>query len=561
MRKIIIGSEIPEDYDDNKYILYGYLKGDYNNILPKIYLFDKTNEISHEDLLYYNNLTFQYSLLNSSKIKDYLNTLMGTDYSMSFWEVIINPWWIYIIQYYHFQKNSILKFIKLYENEKLEFEALNINTFNFKFKDTNDFITNGLSNPDYNHWVISRIVEKLAPNNLFISYVSKRLIQTPSNTKSSFKKMLIDTYNNIQNLFFPNILGMYNLNFLTKIRLFNTFKNLTNSQKDAKKDFFSCDIQTERFFDDIFLKLWKLSIPNSFYNAKIYKSKVRGSILFDSSECSNDYLKIRLANYRSRGNSIYSFQHGGHNYGTGSISSFLIFDYFFADTFIKWGRYKNNQILNKNISLPYQSVNRKLIFSNKVLKGKIIWIGTHNINFFFRYDSNLQMNHIEEYRSIKINFFTKIVKDYRLNSIFIYRPYFYFKDGLNDSEFFIKEIPGFNIYEGKFYFDEYSHAKLIILDHPGTTLNYTFSKNIPTICIWKDVFFNFTDEANNIFLEMKKNNLLFNDEYLLYEFVKSNDDICVWWYSQRVQAIISKYNLLYSNQKSNWVKEWSRILR
>ena len=227
MRKIIIGSEIPEDYDDNKYILYGYLKGDYNNILSKIYLFDKTNEISHEDLLNYNNLTFQYSLLNSNKVKEYLNYLMGTDYSISFWEVIINPWWIYIIQYYHFQKNSILKFIKLYENEKLEFEALDINAFNFKFKDTNDFITNGLSNPDYNHWVISRIVEKLAPNNLFISYVSKRLIQTPSNTKSSFKKTLLDTYHNIQNLIFPNILGMYNLNFLTKIKLFNTFKYLT----------------------------------------------------------------------------------------------------------------------------------------------------------------------------------------------------------------------------------------------------------------------------------------------------------------------------------------------
>lgn len=561
MRKIIIGSEIPKDYDDNKYILYGYLKGDYNNILPKIYLFDKTNEVSHEDLLNYNNLTFQYSLLNSNKVKEYLNYLMGTDYSISFWEVIINPWWIYIIQYYHFQKNSILKFIKLYENEKLEFEALDINAFNFKFKDTNDFITNGISNPDYNYWVISRIFEKLAPNNLFISYVSKRLIQTPSNTKSSFKKILVDTNHNIQNLVFPNILGLYNLNFLKKIKLFFTFKYLTSSQKDEKIFFFSRNTQTEIFFDDIFLQLWKLSIPNSFYNAKIYKTKVRGSVLFDSSECSNDYLKIRIANYRNRGNSIFSLQHGGHNYGTGSISFFLIFDYFLADTFIKWGEYKNIQILNKNISLPYQGLKRKLIFSNKILKGKIIWIGTHNINFFFRYDSNLQMNHVDEYRSIKINFFTKIVNDRSLNSIFLFRPYFYFKGGVNDRDYFIKELPDLDIYEGKFDFDIYSHAKLIIMDHPGTTLNYTFSKNIPTICIWKDVFFKFTDEANNIFLEMKKNNLLFNDEYLLYEFVKSNEDISVWWYSQSVQATISKFNLLYSNQKSNWIKEWSRFLR
>jgi putative transferase (TIGR04331 family) len=561
MRKIIVGSEIPEDFDDNKYILYGYLKGDYNSFLSKIYLFDKINEINHEDLLNYNNLTFQYILSNSNKVKEYLNNLMGTDFSISFWEVIFNPWWVYMVQYYHFQKKSIQKFVKQYENEKLEFEALDINAFNFRFKDTNDFITNGLSNPDYNHWVISRIIEKLAPDNLSISYVSKKIIQSPDNTKPTLKKKLGLAYHNLQNLLFPNILGLYNLNFLTKIRLFYIFKNLNSSKKSTKTEILLSDSQTNLFFDDIFFKIWKLSIPNSFYNAKINKFKVRGSVLFDSSEFSNDYLKIRMANYRNIGSSIFSLQHGGHNYGTGNISSFLIFDYLFADTFIKWGEYNNKQIFNKSIFLPYKTLKRKLFFSNKILKGKIIWIGTHNINFFFRYDSNLQMSHIQEYRSIKINFFTKMVKDYKLNSIFVFRPYFYFKGAVNDSEYFKKELPDLNIYEEKFDFDTYSHAKLIIMDHPGTTLNYAFSKNIPTICIWKAGFYKFTDEANEIFQEMKKNNLLFDDEYLLYEFIVSKKDINIWWNSESVQKIISKYRLTYSTQKSNWIKEWSRFLR
>jgi putative transferase (TIGR04331 family) len=425
MRKIIVGSEIPKDYTVNTYILYGYLKGDYSEMLSEIFLFDKNNSINQEDLMNYNDLTFKYSLLNSNKVVEYLNRLMNTDFPLSFWEVIINPWWIYMIQYYHFQKTTILKFLKIHENETLEFEALEKDAFNFKFKDTNDFIVNGLSNSDFNHWVISRIIEKLAPNNLSISYVSKILVQAPRNTKFSLKSKLINAYHDLQNVLFPNILGMYNLFFFTKIRLFNIFKNLTNSEYNRRKEFLFSDSQTEVFFDDVFLNIWKLSIPDSFFNAKIKNFKVRGSVLFDSSEISNDYLKMRLAKFRFFDIPIFSFQHGGHNYGTGRVSSFLIHDYYLADVFIKWGNYSNIQILNKSIVLPYQKLRRNFFFPKNILKGKIVWIGTHNINFFFRYDSNLQMTHVESYRSMKYIFFKKIVNNNKFKSNFVFRPYFY----------------------------------------------------------------------------------------------------------------------------------------
>jgi len=561
MRKIIIGSEIPSDFDDKKYILYGYLKGDYDKMLSKIYLFEKTNEISYEDLLTFNNLTFEHCLSNSNEVIEYLNNLMNTDFSLSFWEVIINPWWIYMVQYYHFQKSTVLNFLKLHENEILEFEIIDKNDFNFRFKDTNDFISNGLANPDYNHWVISQIIKKLAPENIHFSYRFKKLVQVSCKTRSNFKEKIINVYYVLHNLFFPNIIGLYSLDITSKIRLFNIFKKLTFRYEFSPKKSFFLNSKTNNFFDDIFSEIWKSSLPKSFLNAKIYKSKVRGSILFDSSEIGNDNLKIRMANYRNNRVPIFSFQHGGHNYGTGIISNFLIFDYFFADTLIKWGRYNNNQILNNNIHLPYKQLKKKFIFSNKILKGKIIWVGTHNLNFFFRYDSNLQMSHIVEYRKIKINFFNKILKNLRLKSIFIFRPYYHFKDGINDSCLFKDEFHDLDMYEKKFDFDLYSYAKLLILDHPGTTLNYSFSRNVPTICIWKDNFFKFTNEANDIFQEMKENNLLFNDEYALYDFINSNENIHVWWYSHNVQEIVLKFNLLYSNQKRDWINEWSNYFR
>jgi putative transferase (TIGR04331 family) len=98
------------------------------------------------------------------------------------------------------------------------------------------------------------------------------------------------------------------------------------------------------------------------------------------------------------------------------------------------------------------------------------------------------------------------------------------------------------------------------MDHPGTTLNYAFSRNLPTVCVWKDSFYKFTDEAQEIFLEMKKNNMLFDDENLLYQFLNDNEDIYSWWFSLNVQLVISKFNLLYSIQHRNMINVWSQLL-
>jgi len=560
MRKVVIASEIPNDYDESKYVLFGYLKGDYEQMLSKIFLFHKSNEISNDDLLVFNNLTFKYCLSNSSQVVKHLNNLINSDYSISFWEIIINPWWIYIIQYFHFQKSTILKFIKKYEFELLEFTALDEESFNFNFKNTGDFISNGLSNPDYNHWVISRIIEKIAPPNIIIKYIHNGTNYQYKNQNFHIKNEVEKIFYKIQDIFFPNIVGLYNVNILTKLKLNKIFKKLNyninsiNNHKEQRS-------YQNNFFDSVFDNIWQLSIPESFFNFKTIKFKISGSILFDSSQVYNDKVKIKIAHFLQNGIPIFSIQHGGHNYGSGNIASFLIFDYLLAHVFIKWGNYNNTQIINNSICLPYQKLSRRHFFSNKILKDKIIWIGSHNLSFFFRYDSNLQMSHVDDYRRMKINFFTKILNNSKLKSNFVFRPYFYFKDGINDSEFFKNEFPDLIIYDQKFEFDVYCHAKLLIMDHPGTTLNYAFARNIPTICIWKNSFYKFTDEALEIFLEMKRNNLLFNDEKFLYEFLDSNVDIYSWWFSNNVQSIVSKFNFLYSSQDSNWIKEWSRSLR
>ena len=64
-------------------------------------------------------------------------------------------------------------------------------------------------------------------------------------------------------------------------------------------------------------------------------------------------------------------------------------------------------------------------------------------------------------------------------SNFYYRHYpFYSETSLEDSVFFQKKFPKLQIINSKLH-KEIKNCKLLILDHPGTTLSLALSINVP----------------------------------------------------------------------------------
>ena len=67
----------------------------------------------------------------------------------------------------------------------------------------------------------------------------------------------------------------------------------------------------------------------------------------------------------------------------------------------------------------------------------------------------------------------------------------------------------------------------------------TLHLNIPSIIIL-DKKYTFSKISNKIFMDLKKNNIFFDDPIMVSKFVNKiwNEDVKLWWFSNRVQNSI-----------------------
>ena len=89
----------------------------------------------------------------------------------------------------------------------------------------------------------------------------------------------------------------------------------------------------------------------------------------------------------------------------------------------------------------------------------------------------------------------------------------------------------------------------------------TLYLNIPSIIIL-DKKHPFSNISKKIFMNLKKNNIFFDNPYTASRFVKKiwDKDIESWWYSVSVQNSINQFNLNFSKNRTNVVSDLKKIL-
>ena len=88
----------------------------------------------------------------------------------------------------------------------------------------------------------------------------------------------------------------------------------------------------------------------------------------------------------------------------------------------------------------------------------------------------------------------------------------------------------------------------------------TLHLNIPSIIIL-DKKYTFSKISNKIFMDLKKNNIFFDDPIMASKFVNKiwNEDVKLWWFSNRVQNSIKKFNLNFSKSRANVISDLKKI--
>jgi putative transferase (TIGR04331 family) len=484
------------------------------------------------------------------------NRLLGTDYSSKFWRIIIMPWLLTLCQSTWLKQKIINDFIEKNKNDSIEVDLIE-NSVKWNFKDTYDFIYNGIQSKNYNHWLYSRLMEYRLPPKWKVNYIKLENKEFKKVTQESLK---VKIYNYLV-LLFPiiSIKGMPIIKgIILELLLFikNIFR--LNKQKSTIKKFNikKVEIDWKLDWEDLIEK----TSPNSFFTIK--KQNLKKITNTYRIECGsnlfyNEAVKYKIAIQFERGVNLILSQHGGV-YGTASVHSLVnSLEYYVADKYLSWGwkslSYNKNSIYP--IPSPYLSK-----FKYKRENDKIIFVdGVKNI-FHKRINSVPQPNDCYNQRDFNYLFIKNLKKNI-LNE-FYYRPALSYSGGgkIIDSSYCQYFYPNLKIIKGDLH-TESMKCKILIVDGPNTTFSIALSSNIPVIAFWDPLSNAIDENALPLFNELKKFGIVHENpksaaDHLNFVY----NDIDAWWNNPNLQKSRENWINNFANKDENWFKYWFNLI-
>lgn len=512
--------------------------------------------------------------------KNYLswNEKHALNVSVRYWELLLGDIIIHLLSLLLHRYFSIEKIIRKEKNNNLEVYILNFRD-SFIFNSFNDFVHEGLQGQEVNAWVVARLIQRKKISQWkIISYeldgeqkkekfnetrfTEVHSVQTERqvNFKAKVRSFILMTLK--KSKFRLRVFDVYGLSrvnrwILSAVLFFKKgsgFKLHDNLFTKEHKDMLEV-LDIDYFFEKIVIRdieKIKKDFTILLKNAEFQK---RGIFIVgpDNLISNNIYFTKILVEYEL-GSQIISTQHGA-GYGVTKISPYLTMAEYDLGAFITWG-WKNIASSNsKFIALPSPYLNSfsKWQYNEKI---KVVLVGALSRLFLFKlYTSYTGFEEgIIEYRFMKSKFISNLNE--KLLNNFYYKPYSNNKSSLRDRDYFTSHFKDLKILEGHLH-THFKEVSLIILDHPGTTLNIAMAMNMPVICFWKKDDWLMDENAQPYFDELEKAGILFYDPILAAEKVNEvYESVVEWWSSKPVQTTRKKWADRYALTSRFWLLKW-----
>ena len=96
------------------------------------------------------------------------------------------------------------------------------------------------------------------------------------------------------------------------------------------------------------------------------------------------------------------------------------------------------------------------------------------------------------------------------------------------------------------------------MTYPQTSFSEAMYSNVPTILVFVKSYWQFSKDSLNIFEDLKKNKIAFEDFNEAKDHVnKYWNKLDLWWKSENVQLARERFLKNFFNVKSIWYEEWS----
>lgn len=92
------------------------------------------------------------------RLRDYLNGLYGTQHDDRYWDFVLAPWLVRAVETLIDRLYRTAGILETFGGRPLSVPVLDASEF--AFADTQDFIMDGILNPQWNHWLFSRLLKR-----------------------------------------------------------------------------------------------------------------------------------------------------------------------------------------------------------------------------------------------------------------------------------------------------------------------------------------------------------------------------------------------------------------
>lgn len=558
--KRLILSSIPADFDPKSDILLGPWC-----LLDKEHLFSEWEKINiavdplptTESLVEASNLTCEYASSLIPILTEKLNQINEVNYSIKFWRLMLLPWLILLVQSTWERQCRIKRCIKEYHDHEIEVPVLE-DTIIFDFDSTLDYLHNGVLNPIYNYWILSRVLEKERPDKWKLLYEKTTGERNSINieNKISLIKKVYDILlggSRCKGVFGISRLSRNFWSMFLSLKPIREKSEICKSGYDKDKDGLEWNIDFEPLVWNLMPKCFKdvNNISRRKFKAKKGKFRLIGPLIYW-----NEIEKYRLGLCIENGEEIVLAQHGS-GYGTAKVYPFPSQIEYSQHAFFSWGwreqeDYKGNIIA---LSSPYLS---KFHNKYKPKNNSLILVCAGSRVYRFRLDSFPQPFEIISYLRNRFDFL-KNISPIIFNKLY-YRPSPDNHPSLSEKYYLERDFPKIKICEGKLH-PQILKCKMLVIDNPGTTLNIAMAANIPVIFFWNKQHWAMCRQAVPCFEALEKVGIMYQNGRDAAEKVNEVwDNVQSWWNQKVIQDARKDWCYQYARTSKLWWWEWAKAL-
>ena len=245
----------------------------------------------------------------------------------------------------------------------------------------------------------------------------------------------------------------------------------------------------------------------------------------------DDAYRLRLAAWHEGGGKLFCLQHGA-NYGNLASVGVIAFEYG-QHAFFSWGFTQHPPYPVHAIAMPSPAL-CQLHNTYKQQNDALILVGSEMSTLAYRLKTRPYARSLVRYREAKKEFIQALPGAARQH--LTYRPYPTTPGGLEDGPYMQREFPDVPLCKGDLT-QQMLGCRLLVLDHYGTTLHTAFVANIPTLCFWHPHHWGMEPQSTTILQALHAAGIYHHTAQEAAEAVaRIWQNPAAWWHSTPVQA-------------------------